>query len=281
MMLSVSLFRLWSHFLHRLTAWNTGGEGIHSPYLFYLVRHLMYDRNSYYCWKDIEDVRRCMLADTTTVDVTDFGTGQGRPAQRRICDIARTSLEKPKNAQLLFRWLAYLAREKQGMCLSVVELGTSLGITTAYLAAANNRLKVLTFDGSEAIVAVAQANWRRLGLAERIETVVGNLDSTLESTLYNRAHAAREKGIGYSIDFAFLDANHTYDATMRYWKQLLPYYGNKSIFVVDDIRYSPDMAKAWREIAQTECVTSTMDLGDMGIVFFDPQYLRRHYKLRY
>ncbi|MBO7501774.1 MAG: class I SAM-dependent methyltransferase [Paludibacteraceae bacterium] len=277
----VSLFRLWSHFLHRLTAWNTGGEGIHSPYLFYLVRHLMYDRNTYYCWTDIESVRRQMLSDTRVVEVTDFGTGQGRSAHRRICDIARTSLAPSRNAQLLFRWLAYLAREKQGAELNVVELGTSLGITTAYLAAANKRLNVLTFDGSEAVVAEAKANWQRLGVSEQIEVVVGNLDSTLETTLHNRAHATRDRESGYGIDLAFLDANHTYDATMRYWKQLLPYHGNKSIFAVDDIRYSPDMAKAWREIMQDECVTSTMDFGDMGIVFFDPQYMRRHYKLRY
>ena len=277
----VSLFRLWSHFLHRLTAWNTGGEGIHSPYLFYLVRHLMYDRNTYYCWTDIESVRRQMLSDTRVVEVTDFGTGQGRSAHRRICDIASTSLAPSRNAQLLFRWLVYLAQEKKGVNLNVVELGTSLGITTAYLAAANKRLNVLTFDGSEAVVAEAKANWQRLGVSEQIEVVVGNLDSTLETTLYNRAHATRDRESGYGIDLAFLDANHTYDATMRYWKQLLPYHGNKSIFAVDDIRYSPDMAKAWREIMQDECVTSTMDLGDMGIAFFDPQYLRRHYKLRY
>ena len=33
---------------HYLTAWNTGGENIHSPSLFYFVRMILYDKNQYY-----------------------------------------------------------------------------------------------------------------------------------------------------------------------------------------------------------------------------------------
>ncbi len=79
---------------------------------------------------------------------------------------------------------------------------------------------------------------------------------------------------------AFIDANHTYEATMRYWQELVRYKGDKSIYVVDDIHYSREMERAWNEIKAREEVSSSMDLGDMGVLFFDKQYMKKHYRLR-
>lgn len=269
-----AIYRCWSFWKHWLTAWNTGGEGIHSPYLFYLVRMLMYDQNAYYCWYEIEQRRYAMLHAPKMIHVDDYGVGQGQKAERLVMDIAKQSLERPKVAQLMFRWLRYMGENKKG--LQVVELGTSLGITTAYLASAHSLNQVLTFEGSGEILAMAKMNFEKLGLSN-IKTIEGNIDLTLENTLYNRARVVPN----YKIDMAFMDANHTYEATMRYWNILKRYSHPQSIFIVDDIHYSRAMHKAWQEIKQQPEVTSTMDLYYVGIVFFDPQLIRRHYKLRY
>ena len=77
-----------------------------------------------------------------------------------------------------------------------------------------------------------------------------------------------------------LDANHTEEATLRYFGLLAAHAGPKSIFVLDDIRYSRSMYRAWKQIRRHPRVTSTIDLGDMGIALFDPDYLPRHYKMR-
>ena len=61
---------------------------------------------------------------------------------------------------------------------------------------------------------------------------------------------------------------------------LIPYTSGKTIVVIDDIHYSREMQEAWEQIKQREEVTTTMDLYDCGLVFFDPHYLKRHYKLR-
>lgn len=254
---------------HRLTAWNTTGEGIHSPYLFQLVRFVLRDENSYYCFADIERRRELLLACEDTLDVVDYGSAgskEGTHVKRRVCDIAKTHLESARVGQVLFRILNFMGQE-QKRPLEILELGTSLGVTTAYLASADSRNRVVTMEGSEAVLKVAQGIWRTLRL-ENIEWQVGNIDDTLY-------RYARER-----VDFAYVDANHTYEATMRYTDYLLDRMAEKGIIAIDDIHYSEEMERAWKTLKQDPRVTTTMDVYHMGLIFVDPHYLKRHYKIR-
>lgn len=257
--------RAGKYIVHQLTAWNTTGENIHSPYLFDIVRHLFYRNDTrFYCWHEIENCRRQMKQSEQILDVVDYGTGTS--GLRRVKDIARGSLESPKCGQLLFRLLVHLGNRVQRP-LEIVELGTSLGITTAYLAMADSRNRVTTYEGSSAILDVARNNWRQLGI-RNIEAHCGNIDNILGTHAY------------MCIDMAYMDANHTYEATMRYWEALAALAGEKSVYVVDDIHHSPEMERAWTEIQNREEVTTTMDFFHFGLVFFDRHYLKKHYKMR-
>lgn len=282
MTLKQQLYRAGTYLRHLFTSWNTGGEGIHSPYLFYLVRMLIYDQNRYYCWSDIEQERRRLLRSRETIRVVDYGTGGNRQTdkpiteERRLQDIAATSLEQAMVGQVLFRLVNYLGHVQQRP-LRIVELGTSLGITTAYLAMADRRNSVVTYEGSDALISQAKEVWKRLKI-ENISTVQGNIDETLLRA------PARDNIIGVGnevpIDIAYLDANHTYEATMRYYTYLARYAQPHSIYILDDIHHSEQMARAWREIGQRGEVSTTMDFYHFGLVFFDPHYLKRHYTLR-
>ena len=157
--------------------------------------------------------------------------------------------------------------EEQKRPLEILELGTSLGVTTAYLASADSRNRVVTMEGSEAVLKVALGIWRTLRL-ENIEWQVGNIDDTLYKY-------ARER-----VDFAYVDANHTYEATMRYTDYLLDRMAEKGIIAIDDIHYSEEMERAWKELKQDPRVTTMMDVYHMGLIFVDPHYLKRHYKIR-
>ena len=263
------IYRFWTYVRHLLTAWNTTGEGVHSPYLFYVVRFLMRDENSYYCFSDIESRRRLLLECTDTLDVMDYGSAgspEGVVIRRRVCDIARWQLERPRIGQLLFRLAVYMGQEQQRP-LHLLELGTSLGITTAYLAKANTKNHVVTLEGSEAVAQIADANWRALGISN-IECRLGNIDDTLYK-------CARE-----DIDLAYIDANHTYEATLRYADYLLPRLTEKGVLVIDDIHHTPEMERAWMELQQDERVTSSMDLYHVGLLFVDKHYMKRHYRIR-
>lgn len=208
-----------------------------------------------------------MLQTDKVVHTTDFGTG--RSGVKQVSTIARRELESPRCAQLLFRLVEFLSHDAKRP-LHILELGTSLGISTAYLAMAESRNSVTTFEGSKEVADLALQNWQKLDI-HNIHLVRGNIDETLLTTL--------EKD-NKLIDLAYLDANHTYEATMRYYNIIGTRTHEKSIIVLDDIYHSPDMQRAWREISARPEVTTTMDLYHMGILFLDPHYLKRHYRIR-
>jgi len=266
------LFQVFSMLWHYLSAWNTGGEGIHSPRLFYLVRHLFYDKASLYSWKEIEQCRQSMLCAPKLVHIRDFGTGQDR--DELVMQIARKSVMTRPQAQLIGRLLNYMTGDEyvsgRKRPLHIVELGTSLGITTAYMASVGSENQVVTFEGSEEIAAMAELNWQKMGICN-IEQKIGNIDDTLY--IYARETTS-------PIDFVLMDANHSACATLRYFEWLLPHMDADGMMVVDDIRLSKEMYRAWNTIASHQGVSATMDLGRMGLVFFYPKLVQKQYRLR-
>ena len=294
MELRVALYRAKSWLRHQLTAWNTGGEGVHSPYLFEWVRMVMMDKNAYYIWGEIERCRERMLRDERELEFVDYGSAiksrsleNGSEAvcrlkfrdMRRVCDIARRSLAKRKYAQMLSRLVNWLgashslengsgtAYSLEFRGLTIVELGTSLGVTTAYMAAMDSRNRVVTFEGCEAVANMARENWKALNI-NNIECRVGKIDA--EQLTRDIEH----------LDVAFIDANHTYASTCKYFDVLAGKVHEKSVIVVDDIHHSKEMERAWKAICADARVTSTIDLYQMGLVFFDKHYWRRNYKMR-
>lgn len=268
MRLGAIIYRVFSYLRHVLTAWNTTGEGIHSPSLFYIVRFLFRDKNSYYCFETIEQRRASLLANRDVVEVIDYGScgcPSGMRVMRRISDVAKYQLECAQVQQVLFRLLANM-NEEVHRPLEILELGTSLGITTAYLASVDSKNRVMSFEGSSSIASLARKQWQLLGL-ENIECVEGRI----EDTLYNNARA--------KLDFVYVDANHTYEATMEYVHFLLDRMSPKGIVVVDDIHYSREMCRAWEELKKDKRVTSSMDLFHVGLLFVNPYYMKRHYTI--
>jgi predicted O-methyltransferase YrrM len=272
MMKKEYLYRVNTWLKHHLSAWNTGGEGVHSPYLFEWVRMIMADPHAYYIWNDIENLRKEMLSDQTQIEFMDYGSGgslDGELSYRRICDVAKSSLKEKKYAQMMFRlvnWLGHQLRNN-GRGLKVVELGTSLGITTAYLAGADRRDVVYTYEGCKAIADRAKENWKALGMSN-IDCRLGRIDvGVLERELDG-------------VDLAFIDANHTYEATLAYFDVLASKMHEKSVMVIDDIHHSREMECAWKNICADARVTSAIDLYQMGLVFFDKHYWKRTYRMR-
>ena len=268
------LYRLRTWLRHHLTAWNTGGEGVHSPYLFEWVRMVMSDKHAYRIWNDIERVRAQMLASKEVVEFVDYGSGKrllGKNArnERLVREIAKGSLAKAKYAQMLFRlvnWLGHQLR-KDDEALTIVELGTSLGVTTAYMAGVDARDKVYTYEGCEAVAKIARNNWETLGI-NNIECRIGAINGKILKDCLER------------VDIAFVDANHTYVASLEYFNVLADKVHEKSVIVMDDIYHSEEMEKVWEEICKDERVTTTIDLYQMGLVFFDKHYWKRNYRMR-
>ena len=268
MMIRTGLYRVTSWVKHQFTARNTGGHGVHSPYLFEMIRMIIHDSNRFYVWDRIEQQRERLLRDERALVFVDYGSGamvKGEERVQRVCDIARKSLAQKKYAQLLARLVNWLGRSADG--LKIVELGTSLGVTTAYLAAMDSRSRVVTYEGCPAVAAMARETWEQLGL-KNIVCCEGEIDAQKVAEEWD------------TVDMAFVDANHTYAGTRVYFNVLADKVHEKSVVVIDDIHGSEEMEQAWQEICADERVASTIDMYQMGMVFFDKHYWRRNYKMR-
>ena len=257
--------------LSYLSYWLRSGNahGLHSPFVYGLYTTVVCHDGEFRAYGRIEWRRRKLLRSDKTIAVKDFGAGSqvagAGGTQRRLSAIARHAAKPPRLAQLLFRLVNHFQPA------TILELGTSLGLTTAYLAAPNSRSQVITFEGCPNTAAVARETFTRLRL-RNIELVEGNLDQTLPATLAT---------LNKPVDFVFFDGNHRYEPTLRYFEQCLAKAHENSVFVLDDIHWSAEMEQAWEAVKAHPAVTVTVDLFYVGLVFFRKTQPRQDFRLRY
>lgn len=255
------------YFRYCLKASNGKGHGVHSPFVFDFIIHVLNDKRTYDCYEKIESLRKNLLNDHSIIEVEDFGAGSAViPFKNRIVkEIASSSLKKKKYAQLLFRIAKYYKAK------SIVELGTSFGITTCYLASANADSKVYTLEGAHNIAYMAAKNFKEIHLVN-IELIEGNFEKTLP-LLTSKIR---------QIDLLFIDGNHRKTATIEYFNEFLKKSTEQSIFIFDDIHWSREMEEAWKVIQHHDSVTMTIDLFFIGIVFFSKDFkVKQHFSIRF
>lgn len=261
-------FQLASRFIrYYLTASNGKGHGMHSPFVFDFIRNILRNNKGIYPPAAIESLRVAMNKDRRTIVVEDLGAGSRiHPTRERtIGQIARTAVKSRKYSQLLYRVVHHYQPQ------TIIELGTSLGISTATIAAANPASKIYTIEGSAAVHTQAKENFRALNLPN-IEALHGSFDVVLPKLLPSVRR----------VDLAFIDGNHRYEPTMKYFRQLLEHCGPDSILIFDDIHWSREMEAAWKEIQQHPQVRCTIDLFFPGFVFLNPAFkTRQHFAIRY
>ncbi|OIN58341.1 O-methyltransferase [Arsenicibacter rosenii] len=246
-------------------------HSLHSPFLFDLYRQTIRPgRKSAEepFFTQIEALRRELKQSREELAVVDLGAGSRlTPANTRtVGAIARHSAKPPAYAQLLYR----LTQRFQTR--TIFDLGTSLGLTTAYLAKGADKTGgfVTSFEGCPATAEKARQHLNRLG-CKAVEVVTGDLAETLPRQV---DHADR-------LDLVFFDANHRYTPTVQYFNVCLPKKHNDSVFIFDDIHWSDEMEQAWATIKEHPDVTATVDLFGVGLVFFRKEQLKQHFTLRF
>jgi predicted O-methyltransferase YrrM len=241
-------------------------HSLHSPFLFEFYLKVLKESVVESDFSAIENLRKKLLSDKREIKITDLGAGSklNRSNKRKIKDIAKNSRKPPKLAQLFYRIIRYYNYQ------TILDLGTSLGITTAYLAQANTNGKVYTFEGCPNTAGLAKENFRELGV-QNIEIIVGDLNCTLQKALEEID----------KIDFAFFDANHRYEPTVDYFEKCLSKVHDDTCFIFDDIYWSEGMKKAWLYIRNHSQVTVSIDIFWVGIVFFRKKQPKQHFVLKF
>lgn len=153
---------------------------------------------------------------------------------------------KNDNAKLLFNTIRSLQPKV------ILELGCCLGFSSILFKVASPNSKIYTLEGDENLAQFAHQNFTHFGFSD-IHIVQGKFSQTL-SNLLNQIQ---------QIDFAFIDGHHDKDATISYFKQILPFISKNSIMAFDDINYNEKMQEAWQEISQN---VRSFDDGKIGII---------------
>lgn len=258
-------FRVYQYLRYRTLAVNE--FRIHSPFIFEFATRVLYDKQHYAPYDEIERLRKELLNDDAVLEVVDYGAGSttGGGSSRKVGDIARHSLKPPRYAQLLFRAARYYKP------VYILELGTSLGLTTSYLAHAYPAAQVTTLEGSPEIARRAQKHFDRFQL-DNIRLITGSFDDKLPTVLHDFSR----------LDFVYIDGNHRKAPTLRYFEDILPLIHNDTVVVFDDIYWSRDMASAWHALSHHPSVSASVDLFSLGFLFFKQEIkAQEHFVLRF
>jgi len=233
---------------------------VHSPFIYTLVEDVFRNPLSKSKSNGIEVERKFLLKDGSPVFIEDFGAKKSRKSTVR--KIASHSLKDPKYASIIGRLVEYYKPK------SVLEFGTSLGISTAYLAQGNT--PIYTIEGSKAILEQAKKVWENLGITT-IHSNSGPFDQTLEKVWPEMEQPA----------IIFVDGNHTYRATLRYFEYFISRLSQDSFIVFDDIHWSPGMEHAWEKIIADDRVSLSVDVFEMGIIFLRKGVEKQHFIVRF
>lgn len=243
------------HFVRHYLSASRKGHGIHSPFAYALCEEVFYNATPFYDFQVLNSIRKNLIADRSEIEMTDLGAGSKvlKSKKRRICDIARVGISPKLQAELLYRLANYLS------CRTIIELGTSVGLTTLYLSKACAKGKVYSVEGSKGLHQFAQS-LAEASHANNIHFIHSDFDSALPDLLHSID----------SLDLFYIDGNHTCEATKKYFQMAMAKKNDRSVFVLDDIYWSRDMTKAWNDIRSDEAPTLTIDLFYFGLVFFLP-----------
>lgn len=239
-------------------------HGVHSPFVFDLVSKVFPKKKE----SDLgshaaEDWRTECLLNKTEIDFTDFGTG--RSGKRKIAEIARHAAKRPKQGQFLHRVVQHFQPKK------MLELGSSLGITTMYEASATAFEKFISLDGDASVIEEAKRGFVKHEI-QSPEFRVGEFEKTLQPALTDLQR----------VDYIFFDGNHREKPTLHYFETALPFAHNDSLFIFDDIHWSEEMESAWEKIKAHPKVKLTIDVFHFGLVFFrEEQKEKEHFVLRW
>ncbi len=242
------------------------GYGLHSPFMFWFYKRIL----SPGCRRELSRVRarvRSLLKDQREVVCERvYGAGSTRLSGERekLASIVRHSSVSYKYGKVLYA----LAREfTPGV---ILELGTSVGISTMYLCEGAPGALLYTVEGCREKLDVCRENARLLG-DDNVHTLEGSFEDVLPGFLSRTGQ----------LDFVFIDGNHRKDSTIDHFEKLVDHLHSNSVVVIDDIHWSKEMSRAWHTITNHSRVKVSIDLYHMGVLFFRRELSRERFVLAY
>lgn len=255
-------FKVTSYLLFLLKSTNKNGK--QSPFVFSLIRNCFYKKTNSYAGNQHLLYRKHLLANKDLITVTDFGAGSKvfKNNLRPINKVAKYAGLSKKRANLLINLVNYFNP------ITILEFGTSVGLSTAAMHLGNSNAKIFTLEGCPNTMNIAKNQFDHFAF-DNIITATGEFDSSLNKLDFNP-----------TLDFVYFDGNHQKEATLKYFEFCLKHINDNSVFVFDDIHWTKNMEEAWEEIKKHPRVKVTIDTFQWGIVFFKKEQEKEHFTIR-
>ncbi len=241
------------------------GHGIHPPFVYEFVSKVLFDRKTYPEYTLINSIINELKANKEVLSITNMGAGSDRFAgeSRKISDLLSKSSLQPRYGKLLFRIANYYKPE------TIIEFGTSIGLSALYLAKGAPQARIATIEGDTSLCEFARSVFKK--------HQVGNIKAI--NGLFDEYLSYFEKNYP-SPELVFIDGNHSYEATLRYFDHFSERI-EKGFLIIDDINWSAGMHRAWNEIRNDSRAIVTIDLFSIGIVIIRKMITPGHFMIRF
>jgi predicted O-methyltransferase YrrM len=258
------IFRIKTYLNYQLN--KKGPHGIHSPFIYEFSTKVIRDRSRHPAYEKILKAKKYMLSNRNVIETVDFGSGAGNKSfstyRVRVSELAKSRSSAFKYYALLHRIVAFYKPAH------IMEFGTSTGLSAISMALGNPDAHILSMEGCASVAHVAEGIFHRFNISS-VELSIGNFNNVLAANLQKS-----EK-----LDLVFFDGNHRKEPTLDYFFHCMTKIDENSIFIFDDIHWSPEMEEAWEAIKAHKEVTLSVDLFQFGIVFFRKGVEKQHFVL--
>lgn len=202
----------------------------------------------------IERRRAAIAAQRVGFAFRSEGSGEGVRWLVSDAQAAMTATDLARRVSVQKRWgmFLHLCAEAVG-AQTILEMGTCVGISGAYLASASSRPRLVTLDVAEDLVPLARQTLSEV--TDRAVIVTGLFADTLGQASAN-----------LSIDLAYVDGHHDGEATAAYVETLVPRVEEEGLIVLDDIRLYSEMWETWSALTASLHFSAAIDVGRFGLL---------------
>ncbi|MEO9802118.1 MAG: class I SAM-dependent methyltransferase [Reichenbachiella sp.] len=259
---NIIIFRIFRYLRYWLLA--VDEHSLQSPFVYEVYsKALCPSKRKEIADPSIEEIRKKLQRERRSIEANTLGSGSSMTASnaKKMSKIARSGISNRRQSEILVNLVETMKYK------TVLELGTSLGLNAIYLSQSKGVQKVVTVEGNDKLA--AEANKYIIELkAPHVKLVKSDIDKYLEDN--------KEK-----FDLIYIDANHTYEATLRYFALSSKILSHQGTIVIDDINWSKEMCKAWMNIVANSTDQLTIENHNIGIVFANRTTPNKHYVLRF
>lgn len=258
-------WRILKYIQHLFYRGHRKGHGIHSPYVFEFVNGVVFNAKQWQVPEQPLRVHKVMRKDCSLIPRNEPpGEIANENDTRSISSFIKKASVSFKYGALLYRISRWFEAD------SVVELGSGLGISTAYLRAGSPKTTFHSVEGGR-IRALLAAQVIYRSKLEKVNIHQGDIGEELPGILMDASDRL----------LAYVDGNHHYKPTLTYLELLVKHAGEEAIIIMDDIYWSKGMQKAWQEVISWPEVQVSIDLFHMGILLINSDLNKANLKIKF